>query len=153
MIVDKIENAYLYKDLISGIDMAFDYIKKTDFSNFLPGKYEIEGEDLFALVSEYETQEEECLFPEAHKKYIDVQFMISGEELIGYVTMENQPLVKPYTEVDDYALYNSAVNFLHLKTNMFAIFFPQDLHLPCIKIDEIQMVKKVVVKVMMDKSR
>ena len=56
MIIDKIENSHLYKDLSKRIEKAFEYIHNTDLKNINPGKYEIEGENIFALISEYETK-------------------------------------------------------------------------------------------------
>ena len=83
MIIDKIENAHLYKGLSKRIEKAFEYIRATDLKNIKPGKYEIDGENIFALISEYKTKSEQEGKLEAHRKYIDVQYVISGEEIDG----------------------------------------------------------------------
>ena len=84
MIIDRIENANLYKNIGERISKSFDYIKTTNLKNLPAGKYPIDGENIFALVSEYKTKLESEGKLEAHKKYIDVQYVLNGEELIGY---------------------------------------------------------------------
>ena len=74
MIIDKIENANLYKNLGDRIQKSFDYIKQTNLKKLQPGRYDIDGDNIFALISEYQTKVESEGKLEAHKKYIDVQF-------------------------------------------------------------------------------
>ena len=147
MIFDKFENAHLYRSLNTGIAKAFDMIEKTDFSKYLPGKYTIEGEELFVLVNEYETKAAIGNYPEAHKKYVDIQLMLSGAELIGYTPLLNQPVKEVYNEKNDIAFFEAEVDYLQLKTGMFAIFFSNDLHMPGIFIEKPAFVKKIVFKV------
>jgi YhcH/YjgK/YiaL family protein len=152
MVLDKIENATLYENLHPGFKKAFEFIRKSDFSNFLPGKYAIEGEEIFVLINEYETKGIHESYPEAHQKYIDIQIMISGSEMIGYAPKSNQDIVEEYDKKKDIAFYNSTVNFFELKTNMFAIFFSNDLHQPGIALGKSKTVKKAVVKVNIEYS-
>jgi len=148
MILDKVENAVLYQNLHPGIKMAFDFIKKTDFSSFLPGKYELEGDKIFVLVNEYETKKASETYPEAHRKYIDIQLMVSGFERFGYAAFSGQKVQSEYNEKKDIAFFISKVDFFELNPGMFAIFFNNELHQPGILIDEPKTVKKVVVKVL-----
>ncbi len=153
MIIDKIENANLYKNLGDRITKAFDYIKNTNMKNLAPGKYEIEGENIFALISEYQTKPESEGKPEAHRKYIDVQFVISGEELMGYSPLENQSILEPYKEENDIIFFkgeNHLSGSCRIEAGMFAIFFPTDVHMPGISINESAYVKKLVIKVRTD---
>lgn len=147
MIFDKIENANLYKSLNTRIAKALTYIQSTNFSNLSPGKYEIEGENIFAIISEYFTKDEDNKLLEAHCKYLDIQYMAEGNENIGVTTLTNQQSVKLYDEKDDYILYKEPCSFQLLKQGMFAVFYPDDLHLPGISTNKICKVKKVVVKV------
>lgn len=101
MIIDKIENAHLYKGLGNRIEKAFEYINNTDLKKITPGKYETDDENIFALINEYKTKLESEGKLEAHRKYIDVQYVISGEELIGYTPLGNQIILEPYKEEND----------------------------------------------------
>jgi YhcH/YjgK/YiaL family protein len=84
---------------------------------------------------------------EAHKKYIDVQFVAQGSELFGYASMNNMKEETEYdTEKDVYFLEGNG-NFIDLQEGMFGVFFPHDVHMPSISKDKSIKVKKVVVKV------
>ena len=102
---------------------------------------------MFALVQEYETKNDSDAKLEAHKKYIDVQYIISGEELIGITPLINQTPCKEYDAEHDYALYDDTCSFVKITAQQFAILFPEDLHKPGIKISNPSKVKKVVIKV------
>jgi len=84
MIIEKLENAHLYKNIGQRISKSFDYIKTTNLKNLPAGNYPIDGENIFAFVCEYLTKHESEGKLEVHKKYFDVQYVINGEELIGY---------------------------------------------------------------------
>ncbi|HEY7751246.1 MAG TPA: YhcH/YjgK/YiaL family protein [Ignavibacteriaceae bacterium] len=150
MIIDKFENINLYKNIHSGINLAFDYIRKNDFKNIKPGKYEIDGQEVFALISEYQSKPEAEGKLEAHKKYIDVQYVISGEELMGYSPLGNQTILAPYKEENDIIFYSGEKSFTKVSAGMFAIFFPGDVHMPGIKTETPSFVKKLVIKVRTD---
>ena len=146
MIIDKIENNHLYTVLSANISRAFDYIKSTDLIKLEPGKYKIEDENIFALVQEYDTKNREDCKLEGHFKFIDVQYVISGVELMGISNLKNQRQVSKDLE-KDIAFYEGDPNFLQLDTRMFAILFPDDLHMPGIRLEKKSKVKKVVIKV------
>jgi len=146
MIIDKIENAKLYYNLGMRIKKALDYTRQTDLKNLQPGKYEIEGDNIFALISEYETKTESEGKLEAHRKYIDVQYVIEGEELMGYAPLGNQQILEPYKEENDIVFYNGEKSFTKVTAGMFAIFFPTDVHMPGICVEKMSAVKKLVIK-------
>lgn len=147
MIIDKLSNSHLYSGLGERINKAFDYLKNNDFSQMELGKYEIDGEDIFALVNEYNTKDESEGKLEAHKKYIDVQFVAKGKELMGYAPLENQKVIDEYNEQYDIIFFSGEKSFVKVDEGMFAIFFPEDIHMPGIKVNEGSQVKKVVIKV------
>ena len=147
MIIDKIENAHLYKNISERISKSFEYIRTTDLKNLPAGRYPIDGENIFALVSEYQTKLEPEGKLEAHKKYIDVQYVISGEELMGYVPLGNQQILEPYKEENDIVFYTGDNSFTKVSEGMFAIFFPEDVHMPGIASSKSSSVKKLVIKV------
>jgi len=147
MIIDKIENIALYVGLNNRIEKALKYIQHTDFETIASGRYDLDGDRVYALVNNYDTkaENESCL--EAHQKYIDVQYMIEGEELIGYTAFNDQKATKAYDATNDYLLFEEKYSLISFKKGMFTIFFPEDLHMPGIKIDAPKRIKKVVVKV------
>lgn len=150
MIIDKLLNMHLYSNIGDRINKAFNYLKTTDFSKTEPGKYDIDGDSIFALVSEYKTKDESDGKLEAHKSYLDVQFVAEGKELMGYVPLKNQKVLIPFNEQNDITFYEGSKSFTLVEKGMFAIFFPTDIHMPGIKCDNSEYVKKVVVKVKID---
>lgn len=146
MVIDKIENFKLYERLSNKIAMAFAYINETDFSQIALGKYEIEKDDVFALVQEYDTKDKSEGKLEGHRKYIDVQYIVSGTEFMGVAPLSKQNQISNNDE-KDISFYDGDASFLKLDTGMFTIFFPDDLHMPCIKFNQISKVRKVVIKV------
>jgi YhcH/YjgK/YiaL family protein len=147
MIIDKIENAHLYKNISERINKSFEYIGTTDLKNLPAGRYPIDGENIFALVSEYQTKPESEGKLEAHKKYFDVQYVISGEELMGYAPLGKQQILESYKEENDIVFYTGDKSFTKVSEGMFAIFFPEDVHMPGISTGKISDVKKLVIKV------
>ncbi len=146
MVIDKIENYKLYVCLSEKIAKAFAYINETDLSRTEPGKYKIDNDDIFALVQEYDTKDKNECKLEGHSKYIDIQHVIYGVELIGVTSLINQiPVYK--NEKDDCTFYESDSTLIRIESGMFTIFFPDDLHMPGIKLNQISKVKKVVIKV------
>ena len=147
MIIDKIENAHIYKIIGERIRKSFEYIKSTDLKTLPTGKYEIDGDNIFALVSEYKTKPESEGKLEAHRKYIDVQYVISGEELMGFAPFGKQQILEPYKEENDIVFFTGDKSFTKVSEGMFAIFFPEDVHMPGISTGKISDVKKLVIKV------
>ncbi|MFZ2324597.1 MAG: YhcH/YjgK/YiaL family protein [Ignavibacteriaceae bacterium] len=147
MIIDKLSNSHLYSGLGERINKAFAYLKNTDFSKTELGRYDIDEDNVFALVNEYNTKDETEGKLEAHKNYLDVQFVAKGKELMGYVPLENQKVINPYNEQNDITFFEGEKSFTIVDEGMFAIFFPTDVHLPGIKVKEPEYVKKIVIKV------
>jgi YhcH/YjgK/YiaL family protein len=133
-------------------DKAFTFLKSNDLPKLEIKRYEIDGDNVFAPVSEYLSKNEEVAKFEAHKKYIDIQYVISGIE---------QMSVAPFSALDSITVpYDAAkeVEFMTVKESRhfkatperFFIFFPSDIHRPGLKIGENTQVKKIVVKVKVD---
>lgn len=147
MIIDKLSNSFLYSGLGENINKAFSYLLDTNFIDMQPGIYEINGDNIFAIVSEYQTKDESEGKPESHKKYIDVQYVADGCEQIGYAPLGNQEVIEKYSDERDIIFYKGNCSFLKVDKGMFAIFFPGDVHLPGIKAGEKSLAKKVVIKI------
>ncbi len=147
MVFDRLKNANQYFPLGEGITKALQYLSQTDFTNLEPGKYEIDGENIFALVQTYNTKPFSAGKWEAHKKYIDIQYILSGKEKMGFTETTKVIVMEEYNEENDYAIYKGEGNFLIADEGHFAIFFPSDVHMPSMAINIPKEVKKVVVKV------
>ncbi|HAH22583.1 MAG TPA: YhcH/YjgK/YiaL family protein [Prolixibacteraceae bacterium] len=149
MILDKLENADLYSGIHTGLKKGFEYLAHTDLNALTPGYHEIEGKDLFALVSDFETKgPEECRL-EAHRAYADIQYIVYGREAIGFATLNNQEITTAYTSERDIVFFDGEATPLNLEPGMFVVFFPQDVHQPGMWIDGPEKVRKVVIKVKM----
>ncbi len=148
MILDYLKNASLYSSLAPRIEAAFHYLSTTDFTNVALGKYEIDGENLFAIVNEYETKDSHEAKLEAHRKYIDIHYILSGSEYMATTFLTDQVPTKEYDDQDDYMLFSCASTPQLLTPGMFALLYPHDIHLPGMHLTEKSFVRKVVVKIM-----
>ena len=151
MILDTLDNLAQYTQLGPRIAQALQHLKETDFTQLPVGNYDLDGKDIFVIVNDYETKPRESEPFEVHRKYIDVQYVVSGEEEFGYLPLADQTPSKPYYDKHDYAEYDyesnrEAAAFIPLKAGMFAMFFPQDMHMPGTSATP-QKVRKVVIKV------
>src|SRR5688572_28622405 len=126
---------------------ALDWLKEN--SNKPDGEYEIEGRDLFAIVQTIEPQpRDKCIF-EAHRNYIDLQYCISGGELIEWAPVETLTPKGEFLTEKDYGHYlaPASATSLTLAPGTFGIFFPHDAHMPKISDGIHPTTKKVVVKI------
>jgi YhcH/YjgK/YiaL family protein len=124
---------------------------KQDFSKLVPGEHEVKGRTIYASVSYYDTKQLSEGSFEAHVKYIDIQFVISGEERIGYAPMAEHPIyMREYDYDKDYALFETTGELLVANQKVFFIFMPQDVHMPGIQLHGSHPVKKLVMKIEKD---
>lgn len=147
MITDSLRNASKYYCLGDTMMAALKYLEERDFLGVEPGKYEIDGSKMFALVQEYESKPVEQGIWEAHRKYIDIQYVVCGREKMGYACIDSMKVQQEYDDDKDCLLLTGAGDFLTVNENCFAVFYPQDAHMPCIAADIPARVKKVIVKV------
>ncbi len=148
MIIDTLQQAHLYHGLGERFVQAFGYLRHTDFSTVEKGRYAIDGNNVFAIVNEYHTVHAATEQAEAHRLHIDVQYMAAGTERIGHDFLTGQTPSRPYNEEEDFMLFAGQPSFFStLRQGMFAIFFPSDLHMPNIQVQEPAYVKKVVIKI------
>ncbi|MFC2135040.1 YhcH/YjgK/YiaL family protein [Bacteroidota bacterium] len=147
MIFDTISNAEIYYGLGEKFERALNFLKDTDFSNMEACKIDIDGDNMFAMVQEYKTKDPDDGKWEAHRNYIDIQYILSGSEDFGFVNFEYLDILEPYNEETDKALYEGDGDFLQLHEGEFVILFPYEAHMPCLAIEESETVRKVVIKV------
>ncbi len=150
MIKDNIKNAKNYSDLSERVKLGLKYLADTDFSTVKNAKYEISGNEVFAIVQDYLSKPiAEGQF-EAHKKYIDIQYIVEGEEQIGVLGIENFSESTNYDEDKDIVFLSPNTNcmpeFVQIKAKEFLILFPNDAHKPSIATKSPSYVKKIVIK-------
>jgi YhcH/YjgK/YiaL family protein len=147
MILDQLKNARLYFSTGERISKALQYLRSTDFSILEPGRYDIDGENIYALVSVYNTKPLSSAKWEAHKKYIDIQYVASGKEKMGVTSSDKVIPLEDYSENNDCTIYKGDGNYILVDEGSFAVFFPTDIHMPGLSINLPKEVKKVVIKV------
>jgi YhcH/YjgK/YiaL family protein len=129
-------------------EKAFNYLKTNNLEKISIGRHELDGADLFVNVDEYTTKNEEDTRFEAHREYIDIQYLVYGEEKIGIAALSNTTEIIPYDSLKDITFLHSEQNNYHVASpDRFFVFFPNDAHRPCVKTDENSKVRKVVVKI------
>ena len=133
MIIDKIENLEKYASINPLFPKVVEFLKANDLNTMEPGKYEIDGKDLFVNIQMAKGKTPDEAVIETHNKMIDIQIPITAAETFGYTQREQLPEVeynaeKDITKIPDLA----ADSYVTCQPGMMAIFFPQDGHAPCI---------------------
>lgn len=147
MIADNIKNADFYYALGKNYRLGLEFLQKIDLQSLENGKYAIDGDEVYAIVQEYETKPEKEGKPEAHKKYADIQYIIKGKEKLGYLNIDKFSPTTDYDPKKDIVFGEGDCDFIRAEQGDFLIFTPEDAHMPCISIDTASPVKKIVVKV------
>lgn len=150
MIIDQIKNVSLYFGLGDKITTALKFLKENDFSQMEPGRYEINGSDVYAMINFYENKPQKEGSWEAHRQYIDVHFIVEGAERMGYANLDQMKALQDYKPNEDFLLLEGSGDFFTVRQGTFVIFGPTDAHMPGLAINKPQAVKKVVVKVKID---
>ncbi len=133
-------------------EKAFKFLKNNDLSKLELRRYDIDGNNLFATVSEYISKNEETTKFEAHRKYIDIQYVISGKEIMNIAPITTvKEVLTPYdiTKDIEFVTVTKVVNYNASSSNFF-IFFPGDAHRPGLKDGLNSLVRKVVIKLKVD---
>jgi biofilm protein TabA len=154
MIFGSIHNLEMDRRVLpAALVRGLEYLRDTDFSKLEPGRYEIDGTAIFALVQEYQPAPKGEKSPEAHRKYLDIQYVSQGSEIICY-SLENRAneVLEDRLAEEDLLIFKSVQNEMDLilTQGMYAILFPQDIHRPGCRCGEGGRVKKVVVKISKD---
>ena len=146
MIFDTLENIKNYEGL-GRVYTALEFLAKTDFSQMELGRYELDGDNIFYMVQSYETDPDKTI-SEAHKKYIDIQFMVNGEEIIGVAPISCEKTETEAKPENDVWFYECETEPLTLFSGSFMVLYPNDLHCPGVATNNKPMTcRKVVVKV------
>ena len=143
------ENLECYIKAHPRFALAFSALKRLVMEKAEVGKYEIDGKNVFASVQEYDTKPENEKRFELHKDYIDVQYIVSGEDIMGNETLDKLTALGEYKPDAQFFSINSDYDRLKLSHGDFAIFFPDEPHAPGIAVDDRpKAVKKIVIKIL-----
>lgn len=124
------------------------FLKNSDLEHMEVGRYEIDGDDIYAMIQKQTTAAPENKKAESHYKYIDIQYLICGEEMQGVAPLPEGKEREEHLERD--VMYYPEVpgeNFIHLQPGDFAVYFTNDIHRPNCVPDESMEIKKVVLKI------
>lgn len=147
MIFDSIVNSERYYVLGDKFKKAFEFLKNTDLENLPQEVVEIEGDEIYALPQRYITKNESEARWESHRKYIDIQYVVFGSENIGFVLEDYLEELEPYNEEKDVEFFKGDGDYVQINEGEFAVFFPDDAHMPGLKVGGNEEVYKIVVKI------
>lgn len=131
-------------------DTAFAFLQTQDLINMPIGKRPLIGETVFISVTDEPSKNMADVKWESHKKYIDLQYIIKGKEIIGVADASKATVTKPYTP--DAMNYIADGTYYTTDPGTFFLFFPNDAHRPTIKADGYDVVKKIVIKIQVAKA-
>ncbi len=128
MIVDILENIGFYGVPAEGLEDALDWLSENDVLALEPGRYPLGNSGATAILALAQTvpaDEEEW---EAHRRFADLQVVLSGEEVMGFAPLSSMTPRGGYSPEDDCLLLEGGGNFLHVRPGTFVFFTPHDAH-------------------------
>ena len=149
MLVTTLDHAAGNDYLAARFQKAYAFLNRDDLGSLALGRVDIDGDAVFANVQEYDTVPAEEKQLEAHRRYYDVQFVVSGEEVMQYAPLEGLAKVQPFDEDADFGLYCTPErpSSIVLRAGDVAVLAPEDAHKPGCAVGEPGRVRKIVVKV------
>jgi YhcH/YjgK/YiaL family protein len=149
MILDRIDNTRLYLGLHARFARAFEVLTDKTLSQKEDGKYTVDGENIYYTIQRYTTKPLSEGKLEAHRKYIDIQFLLEGAEILGYAPLKGLTTAEVYDPQKDIAFFNATkeITKVILEPGLFCVLFPDDAHLPCRQLASSEEVLKVVIKI------
>ena len=145
--IDEVQFARQYHLNQAAWDKTFAYLKKTDLKTLVNGRHVIDGDNVYAIVTEAPTKDYDKTTFESHRKYIDLQYVIMGEENMAKAPLTSVIISKPYNESADIAYYTGEGKIYIVPAGTFMLFFPTDAHRPNISPGGNKVVKKIVIKI------
>jgi len=145
MILDTLDNAARYAGLKVGCSEAFGFLDQPGLTDLPDGKYEIMGDRVYAIVDRTQGRKVSDSQLEGHRKHLDIQYVICGDESMGWSPRAGLANSVPYDEAKDLEFFEGAPeSIVRVPPGSFTIFLPSDVHMPLIGDGPIH---KVVVKV------
>jgi YhcH/YjgK/YiaL family protein len=146
MVIDSLKNAHIYEGLGPRIKAALDYVARTDLRTLPPGRHDIDGDQIYLLLQDYQSKRESEGQWEHHRRYIDLQYVVDGVERIGYAPAASLTAA-PYDEARDIAFPTGRGSFVTVAAGDFVLLWPDDAHMPGMAAGEPAPVRKAVVKI------
>ena len=146
MIIDTLAHAAAYQKLSLSLAEALRFLQNTNLVALADGRFELEADEEFASVESYATKPVEQKRWEAHRKYVDLQYVIKGAEWMGYAPIETLEVIEPYDQAKDIEWLQGEGSFVQLPAGSFAILAPQDAHMPGVCCKQSGAVRKIVFK-------
>jgi biofilm protein TabA len=145
MIMDSIARGAAYAALHPRFAKAFAFLRDTDLAALPDGRIELDGDRLYVLMMTVDGRGRDKAKLEAHRRYVDIQAVISGEDLMGWSPLAACRQAQPFDEKGDGGLFDDVpVSWVAVPQGSFALFFPEDAHAPVAGTGK---VRKAVVKV------
>jgi len=149
VIVDVVANLKFYRGLHPRLDKGLDYLKSIAGWDLADGRYELSGMEVYANVATYETLPPASKPYEAHRAYIDLQYVLAGKEGMFWAPLDELSTTTEYSGVEDIAYFTGPDELLiPLEPGRFVILFPWDAHKPGCCSDQLGVVKKLVIKIL-----
>ena len=148
MIIDSLSDSSLYEALLPGLDDAFAFLRQYERQGLSEGQYELDGNNVFACVMRYETQDQHSLQFENHEHYLDIHYIRTGQEGVLWTNTTEKRLAIGYDVQSDVGFFPELPGVeLPLRQGQFMLLFPDDIHKPKCVLEAPCMVDKAVVKV------
>jgi len=149
MIIDRIENARLYGPLHQRFQKAFAVLADPAIAHKPDGRHDVEGDDLYYIIQHYTTKPMDQGRFESHRKYIDIQALLAGQEVLAWSPIHGLEVVEPYDEGKDIMFYRvgTILAQTRLEPGLFCLLYPHDAHLPSCQLACPATVHKVVFKI------
>jgi biofilm protein TabA len=151
MIVTHLNELSAQSAQLPGLQQAIHFIQQSAGQDLPDGRVEIDGKNVYALIQSYNSKlETENPRFEAHRKYVDVQYIVSGKELIGWAPLAALSEATPYNDEKDVLhgrVSADALTLTRLSAGQATLLYPSDAHAPGLADGESTSVKKIVVKI------
>lgn len=150
MVVTDIKHLGHQVSMTTALRKGVDFLLRPDIHLLADGRVDIDGDLVFALVQRYETLETDAPRFEYHRKYIDIQYIVSGEEVIGWAPAERMAITEEYDGNKDICfgtVSKDEITPVYLKEGQLAVLYPEDGHAPKLAAGKPSRVFKIVVKV------
>ncbi|MBC7924797.1 MAG: YhcH/YjgK/YiaL family protein [Bryobacteraceae bacterium] len=146
-ITGKLEDWKKYPEL-ERYSAAFEYLQKTDLRAKEPGRIEIDGNRMYGTLTANRAKRPETGKIEAHRKYLDIHYLIDGREIIGSSAIAGLDLTDPYQAASDVEFYKQPATYrrIEMRPGDFTVFLPGQGHMPGCGLDTTAVIRKVVIK-------
>lgn len=147
VIIDQLAKWRAYTNL-PRLRRAFELLDSPAAATWPDGRLLLDGELIIAMPQGYATRPLTEGKWEAHRRYIDIQYIVAGREKMGWVPLASLAPATTFDVEKDVGFYSGEGDLLTVRQGMFALFFPHDAHMPCLQVDGVaEQVRKIVMKV------